>query len=122
MVAYTSCRLIPLDKCPGVRPIGIGEVVRRIIGKAVHAMEHVFAEEDTETIILVDATNAFNRSNRQITLLNCGAVCLSLSYILINTYRDNSMLFVDGQYILSKEDTTQDDPLEWQCMLLGPSP
>ena len=35
LVAYTSCRLIPLDKCPGVRPIGIGEVVRRIIGKAV---------------------------------------------------------------------------------------
>ena len=32
--AYASCRLIPLDKCPGVRPIGVGEVVRRIIGKA----------------------------------------------------------------------------------------
>ena len=35
MVAYTSCRLIPLDKSPGVRPIGIGEVIRRIIGKAI---------------------------------------------------------------------------------------
>ena len=33
--AYTSCRLVPLDKCPGVRPVGIGEVVRRIVGKAV---------------------------------------------------------------------------------------
>ena len=33
--AFTACRLCPLDKCPGVRPIGISEVPRRIIGKAV---------------------------------------------------------------------------------------
>ena len=30
-----SCRLIPLDKNPGMRSIGIREVIRRIIGKAV---------------------------------------------------------------------------------------
>ena len=36
--AYVSCRLIPLTKLPsGVRPIGIGEVLRRIIGKAIVA-------------------------------------------------------------------------------------
>ena len=35
LTAYTACRLIPLNKNPVVRPIGIGEVVRRIIGKAV---------------------------------------------------------------------------------------
>ena len=28
-------RLIPLDKCPGMIPIGVGEVPRRIIAKAV---------------------------------------------------------------------------------------
>ena len=33
--SYIACRLVPLDKKPGVRPVGIGEVLRRIIGKAV---------------------------------------------------------------------------------------
>ncbi len=28
--AYVACRLIPLNQNPGVRPIGIGEVPRRI--------------------------------------------------------------------------------------------
>ena len=104
LLAYTSCRLIALDKCPGVRSIGIGEVVRWIIGKAamrivkydlqhavgaiqlcagqdagckaaVHAMKQVFADEDTEAMILVDAKNAFNCLNRKVTLLICGTVC-----------------------------------------------
>ena len=37
LTAFVACRLIALDKCPGVRLIGVGEVVRRIIGKAVLA-------------------------------------------------------------------------------------
>ena len=33
--AFNACHHIPLDKNPGVRPIGVVEVCRRIIGKAV---------------------------------------------------------------------------------------
>ena len=33
--ALFACRLIPLNKNPGLRHIGIGEIIRRIIGKSV---------------------------------------------------------------------------------------
>ena len=84
---YTSCRLIPLDKNPGIRPVGVGEVLRRIVGKtiagffkeeikeaadplqvcaghcagseaAIHARSQVFVEEGTDGILLIDASNA----------------------------------------------------------------
>ena len=33
--ASVSCRLIPLNKNPGVRPIAVGEVLRRIVDKCI---------------------------------------------------------------------------------------
>ena len=112
-----ACRLIALDKCPGVRPIGICETPRRIIAKAVlfaikgdfreatgslqlcagqiagieaafHSMRSIFASEDTETILVVDASNAFNSLNRQVALRNARYLCPSLANFLINTYRE----------------------------------
>ena len=88
IAAYTASRLIPLDKSPGVRPIGVGEVVRRVIGRAVlqllkaeilratgtsqlcsgqpggieaaiHAALSVYEDPDVEAVLMVDATNAF---------------------------------------------------------------
>jgi hypothetical protein len=88
MEAFLRNRLIPLDKCPGLRPIGIGKTPRRIIEKAivthiqediklsagalqlccghesgceaiVHAMTDLYSRDDTDAILLVDADNAF---------------------------------------------------------------
>ena len=85
-------------------------------------MNKIFDSKDTEAVILVDASNAFNRLNRQATLLNCDAICPSLTHILINTYRCNSHLFVDGQHLLSREGTTQGDPLAMAMYAIGTQP
>ena len=102
--ALLACRLIPLDKNPGLRPIGIGETLRRILGKAVmsvlkrdvkasvgnlqlcggqiggcevgvHAVVDMFNDEDTEGVIQVDASNAFNSINRNVLLHNARIIC-----------------------------------------------
>ena len=107
--AFLACRLIPLDKNPGLRPIGVGEVLRRIIGKvamkvfrpdiqsaagslqvcagqsggceaAVHAMRNIFEEDDCDAVLLVDAANAFNSINRCAMLENISRLC-PIAYI-----------------------------------------
>ena len=147
--AYTTCNLIPLNKNPGVRPIGVGEILRRIIGKvigwtlkqdiqqaagplqvatglesgaeaAIHAMREIFEGEDCEAVILVDASNAFNALNRQTALHNIQYICPPFATILINTYRQPSRLIISkGKEILSMEGTTQGDNLAMSFYALG---
>ena len=138
---YTVCRLITLDKNPGVRPIGVGEVLRRIIGKttsamfkeetkeavgalqvcaghsagseaAIQAMNQIFNEEGADGVLLIDATNAFNQMNRAVAMHNIRINCKEIALYIINTYRSPSRLFISGGgEISSQEGTTQGDPL-----------
>ena len=122
-----------MDKNPGIRPIGIGEVLRRIVGKtiagflkeeikeaagplqvcaghsagseaAIHAMGQVFVEEETDGILLIDASNAFNQMNRSVALHNIQITCKEMSLYIINTYRSSSRLFICGGGSLSNDD------------------
>ena len=122
-----------------MRPIGIGDVPRRIVSKAVlyaigddivsaagplqtctgheagseaavHAMKELFGAVTSEAALLVDASNAFNCINRQAALHNISKLCPSFSTILQNTYRAPVRLFVVGEEeISSTEGTTQGD-------------
>ena len=95
--AFFLCILIPLNKNLVLRPIGVGEVPRRITRKvivsvskneaigftgslqvcagqeagteaAVHLLNLLYNEENTDAVLLVDARNAFNSLNREVFL------------------------------------------------------
>ena len=144
-----ACRLVALDKNPGVRPIGVGEVIRRIVTKAilrvvqrlvqeacgvlqtcyglpcgieaaVHAMRETYAANSTEGILLVDATNAFNSLNREAALHNIQHLCPAISTLACNTYGAPARLFVSGGgELASQEGTTQGDPLSMALYTLS---
>ena len=115
MNVFTACRLIALDKCPGVQLIGVGKVARQIVGKAVlsvmdveiqqaewslqlcagqpsgceaalHALRHIFDDATTQAALLVDASNAFNNLNYQLAWQTL------LPYVL-PSYHNHASLF-----------------------------
>ena len=90
--AFLACRLIFLGKNARLRPVGIGEVLRRIAGKVIvlvlkedvikctgmlqvragqevsieaafYSMNMIYEDENTGAILLADASNTFNSLN-----------------------------------------------------------
>ena len=143
-----ASRLIALDKQSGVRPIGVGETIRWLLGKAilrvigtdvieatgasqlcagqlggceaaVHAVRDLFSSLDCEAVLLVDASNAFNSLNRQNALRNIHSLCPALAVVVTNCYLLDVPLFIDGEVIYSAEGTTQGDPLAMVFYAVG---
>ena len=122
---YTASRLIPLDKSPGIRPIGVGKVIRRIVGKAIlsvikpmvvdnagfqqlcagqesgteasiHSLREILDEDDTDGVLFLDASNAFNTINRKAMINNLQHTCPTIAHCIRNTYSFPLRLFVQG--------------------------
>ena len=79
---------------------------------AIHAMHAVFEADDTDAVLLIDASNAFNALNRAAALHNIRVLCPVIAAYAINNYRQPARLFITGgKEIVSAEGTTQGDPL-----------
>ena len=129
---FLSRHLISLDKNPRLRPIRVGEVLRRIGGKvivsvlkedvikctgtlqvcagqeagikaAIHSMNMIYEDENTDAILLVDASNAFNSLNRQSFLHNISHLCPSIARFVKNCYSTPSRLFIVEEQELHQE-------------------
>ena len=144
--------MIPLDKRPGLRPIGVGEVLSRIAGKAVmillkkdvlqvagsqqlyggkvagseaamHAVHDVFNDHNTEGMLLIDAENAFNSINRKVMLHNLKLMCPVIARYISNIYMCPAKLFIiSGGELFSQGGTTQGDPTSVGVYALGMLP
>ena len=77
-----------------------------------------FQREETEALLLGNASNAFNSLDLQTALHNIQSLSLSLATALINTCRAPSELYVDGDV----EGTTQGDPPAMPMYALAPIP
>ena len=92
-------------------------------GCNAHAMHRIFEADDTDAVLLIDASNAFNALNRAAALHNICVLCPVIAVYAINTYRRSARLFITGgKEITSAEGTTQGDPLAMALYALSIQP
>ena len=90
---------------------------------AVHAMNAIFEEENTDAVLLIDASNAFNSLNRASALYNIRIVCPVIATYAINTYRRQTRLFITGgKELTSAEGTKQGVPIAMAIYALSAQP
>ena len=86
-------------------------------------MRSIFESDETDAVLLIDASNAFNALNRSAALHNVRVLCPIVAVYAINTYRQPARLFViGGQELRSVEGTTQRDPLAMSLYAISLQP
>jgi len=88
----------------------------------VHAVRSHFLLDDTEGILLVNASDVFNALNHIVALHNICHIFPPLATILIKCYRSPVSLFISGDVLFSQEGTTQCDPLAMPMYALATLP
>ena len=58
---------------------------------AIHAMRELFEHDNSEAVLLIDSSNAFNFLNRAAALHNIRVLCPSIATYAINTYREPAL-------------------------------
>ena len=135
-----ASRPAPLSKNPGIHPMGVGEVLRRVMGKvvisafsedittassdgqicgqssgsdaAIHAMRRMFQHENSDALVLFDAAKAFNNLNRKVLPHNIKFIFPDIATCVNNCYSVPARLFVSGgPQLTSREGSTRGDPL-----------
>ena len=90
---------------------------------SLSTLNTIFESDDTDAVLLIDASNAFNALNRAAALHNIQILCPIMALYAINTYRQPARLFVIGRKeIVSAEGTTQGDPLAMGLYALSIQP
>ena len=141
--AYNACRLITL-KNPGVQHIGVGEVLRRIIGKciikhiendlcflggntklclgqkcgiehAIHSLRSQYEKPKNEAFLLLDAENAFNCLNLSWQLKKLREFAPPC-FLLFKPHIQPSRIYMSQEKHWYLEGTTQGEPMLWVCM------
>ena len=75
---------------------------------ALRVMTSIFSADETDAVLLIDATNAFNTLNIAVALPNISILCSTMATFVISTYRLPVRLFVTaGQEFKSSEGTIQ---------------
>jgi len=88
---------------------------------AIHAMHSNSDADETDAVLLIDASNAFNALNRAAH--NIRVLCLTLVTYVINIYRQPASLFITGgEELISTKGTTQGDPLSMSLYALSLQP
>ena len=86
----------------------------------IHAMGELFHDSESEGLIQVDASNAFNRINRALLLEKLKVLCPELAIYGQICYGTPARLFVVGGIeISSEEGTTQGCPYSMPAYALG---
>jgi hypothetical protein len=111
LVSKTACQLVQEEAKTYLSPNQLGFGVRSGAETAIHAASHYISTNPTHVILKIDFKNAFNCIHRNVFLKEVSSVCPTIYNYVQESYKSDSILqFIDNN-IISEEGVQQGDPL-----------